>query len=695
MKLTTIIQLIIFLFLYSLVSCTPKVIRSPSSIDLSSIAKEMSQKGWEAIPESQKAELIILRDNMLRYVLHASYKSNDEKLRIMQDAQTYFNKASSQILENIYAIETDADTELLKLKKAPSWSVESEVDFLNKSLKDVPSPRRGVNFNSILELVSSLDSERVKEWKMGEGQINVKSFNFLKHMSESSQDEDKILRGLSIAEEELAEYINEFKAAAKKLSESEEIKFNQPFWEKSVKEFINDYYEQADVDIFKNMLSDAMKLGRQPTEEEAIQIIFNNSGPGLGKTLQQIGREQGMGDSLAKMMAKLESEGKPVPIHLAKEIIESDPGGHKFIHIDPEPVGTGTVAQVHRAVILKNGEEVEVAVRFLKPGVEKRASADIKILGSVFERMKNDPSVAGMEVPDLDKLLQTLDEFLKADMNIPLTLENHRIAKDVYSKMVKTKLEGSSYLVDFNVPKLYEPTKNIDDTKLVVTEFIAEGTKFSEISDEGARKVAAQQITKLWVEESLFRSGYTHADLHEGNFKILLSEDGKKLKITFFDFGMNLKITKETKRAFILIGAGAAYNDPKLVAKSLLLFGNNDTNLSYKELTRVIKDEMIKHGKKDQAEWVTWGIKNGFKIPDDLGVLTRGGALINQLPNAVKMGGIEVKYVEQFAVKHKVLRFMNLQNDYPLKNLDLLHVGTSMMKTKCTDLVKRIFSSGK
>ncbi len=695
MRFVAVIHVILLLLLTNLTSCTPKSTRVPSSVDLNNLAQEIAENGWEAIHDSQKSELLILRDNMIRYILHASYKSDEEKIKIVRDAQTYFNKASSQIMDNIYTIETNGDSELFKLKKAPSWTVESEVEFLNKSLKEVPLPKIGANFNSILEVISNLDPNILNQWKTSNSQMKEKSFNFLRHMSNSSNNEDKILKSLNVAEEEIDEYITQFKNAAKKLSESEDIKFNQPFWEKSVKEFINDYYDQADIDIFKNMLSDSMKLGHRPSEEEAIQIIFNNSGPGLGKTLQQIGREQGMGDALAEMMSKLESEGKPVPPDLALQIIRSDPGGYKFVHIDPFPVGTGTVAQVHRAIILRDGEEIEVAVRFLKPGIEKRASADMKILGNVFERMKKDSSVVGMEVPDLDKLLKTLDEFLKADMNIPLTLENHRIAKDVYSKIIKTKLESNSYLIDFNVPKLYEPSQNLDSTKLVVTEFIGEGTKFSEVTDETAKKVAAQQITKLWVDEALFRSGYTHADLHEGNFKVLLSEDGKKIKITFFDFGMNIKITKETKRAFILIGAGAAYNDPKLIAKSLLLFGNNESNLSYKELTRVIKDELVKNGKKDQAEWVTWGIKNGFKIPDDLGVLTRGGALVNQLPNAVKMGGIEVKFVEQFAVKHKVFRFMNLENDYPLKNIDLLHVGTSMLKSKCSDILTKIFKRSK
>lgn len=52
-----------------------------------------------------------------------------------------------------------------------------------------------------------------------------------------------------------------------------------------------------------------------------------------------------------------------------------------FTHIEPEPVASGAIAQVHRArVRLSDGREVEVAVKVRHPGTEEAVARDLRIL---------------------------------------------------------------------------------------------------------------------------------------------------------------------------------------------------------------------------------------------------------------------------------------------------------------------------
>ncbi len=675
--------LISLLLIFSLFGCSVTHLRVPSSIEETLTLNDL--------PESQYAEVKKLGENLLRFVLHASFKSDDEKLEILSQAENYFNKTAFQINQNILAIASGRNDDLYTIQKVPLWTVTDEVNWLNRSVEDLPALKVGVNFEYILNMVSHLNLSLFEGFKNTDNTVLQDIHSALKSIQDS--DGNRSLAFMKEAEAQVTRFINEFKDNSRNLAESDLISFNQPFWEITVKEFIKDYFDGVDVEVFKNMISDTIALGHFPSDLEMTSIIFNNSGPGLGKTLQQIGREEGMDEDMAKLMSQLESDGKPVPGHIAKRIIENDPAAPRFKHIDSEPIGTGTIAQVHRAIAVIDGEETEVAVRFLKPGIQDRAREDIKILDSVFSRIITDPEIQGEDLPDLDKLLQTLETFLNSDTDIKKTLDSHEMALDVYNKSIKVKLNDDSYLLDFRPPKLYAPASEElrSKTEIIVTEFISEGTKFSKISDDKAKKVVAQQLLSLWVEEALFRSGYTHADLHEGNFQVLLVEDGKKISVRFFDFGMNIEVDQATRRGFLLIGGGAAYNNPKLIAKGLLIFGNNAQNLTEKQLAKVLRDEIAKNGVKDQAGWVTWGIRNGYKIPDNLGVLTRGGALVNQLPTSVGDKGIEVKFVEDFALKYRLRRFVNRKYDFPLTNIDLVQVGYSMMKSKCSTLLKKIF----
>ena len=78
-------------------------------------------------------------------------------------------------------------------------------------------------------------------------------------------------------------------------------------------------------------------------------------------------------------------------------------------------------------------------------------------------------------------------------------------------------------MLEMKVPKVYTPPTG--SSNLHIQEFASGGVKFSELSDTGAKHVVAQEMVRMWFEQALFESGFLNADLHQGNFRVVLIEE--------------------------------------------------------------------------------------------------------------------------------------------------------------------------
>ena len=143
---------------------------------------------------------------------------------------------------------------------------------------------------------------------------------------------------------------------------------------------------------------------------EKAQVLFLNAGTGLGKSLQQFVKGAEIGEGMQEVMELIESDGKAVPAHLAKEIIEMEPEGHQFSEIGERPIGTGTVAETRKATLTyrpnpATATEITepVAVRYLKPGIENRASQDMLILSSFLDKVTRQRLLPEAMLPNLRK----------------------------------------------------------------------------------------------------------------------------------------------------------------------------------------------------------------------------------------------------------------------------------------------------
>src|SRR5881398_3618820 len=128
---------------------------------------------------------------------------------------------------------------------------------------------------------------------------------------------------------------------------------------------------------------------RQATREGAQE--FRQALEELGTTYIKLGqllssRPDLLPDVYIEELGKLVDEVPPVPFEDIREVIEEELPADTFVRIDPEPLATASIAQIHTA-LLSSGREVIVKVR--RPGIEQQIDVDLALMRSTAETLES------------------------------------------------------------------------------------------------------------------------------------------------------------------------------------------------------------------------------------------------------------------------------------------------------------------
>jgi tRNA A-37 threonylcarbamoyl transferase component Bud32 len=682
-------------FLYSIlisllvVSCTTnqdKDLRTPSSVTQQ--VREAGAIAWENLSEKRKTEVNIVRTNLMKYMLEASFKSDDEKFRIFKEAEKYLEAETTKVMANIKTEKLNPTSlEFFKIDSPPAWTLKEEVKWLTEKVKkeNLPTPVRA---DAIYATLASMDFDQVDAGNQLSEVVNEDISQFIAAARSAESQRDISLLIVNKFEERLEEYFGKIKKLGTELKATGQLNLGNEEAEKFLVLFLDYYYSNVDQDVIKNIINDIIVLGREPERMELVGLMFQNSGPGLGKTLQQLGKEPSMGQNLQEVIEILEDDGKPVPYHLVKKAVDEDEAGFVLSHISKDPLGTGTMAQVNKAKLKVGNKKIDVALRFLKPGIEERANDDIKILSEFIEKMGEDGELSEDFLPTARKLVESIGEFLRSELDIPEAIRKQEFANQAYEGVVDVVIDGKNYKVGIAVPDVYKP-KSGKKTNLHIQEFVTFGKKFSEIDDLKMRKVVAQGIMKSWFQEGLIDSGFIHSDLHQGNFTVNKLA-ASRADVTLFDFGMSETLRLETRKSFLLIGSGAKFKNAGLIADGMI--ADKKVSRQYKrKLIREIEKKMDEITKSE--EWIVWGLREGYLQNDQLGTLARGGTLVSQLGRLVEDEDLAETVVEDLLKENVRKGYFSLKYDFPLSRTEVLRVGMASLGDSCSTAIKRFLKT--
>ena len=257
-----------------------------------------------------------------------------------------------------------------------------------------------------------------------------------------------------------------------------------------------------------------------------------------------------IGPELARDLSNLQDRLPPFSMREARAAIEQQLGGKledHFAEFGP-PVAAASIAQVHKAVVIDKGVRRDVAVKILRPGVEKRFKRDLDSYAFAA-------GIVDRWVPSARRL-----KPLAVVANLKRTTElemDLRLEAAAISEMAdNTKDDGR-----FKVPSIdWRRTQ-----KRVLTLEWIDGTP---IADKAAL-VAASHDTKalgLVVLQSFLRhamrDGFFHADMHPGN--LFVDAGGN---IVAVDFGIMGRLGMRERRFLAEILHGLITRDYRRAAE--------------------------------------------------------------------------------------------------------------------------------
>ena len=319
-------------------------------------------------------------------------------------------------------------------------------------------------------------------------------------------------------------------------------------------------------------------------------------------------------------LLNLTSDVAPMPFEVVISVIEESLGEDYttiFKNIDETPIGSASIAQVHRARLL-NGEPVVIKVQ--RPGVYETMSRDITLLHKVVRRM---PSIAGIKsMVDLDMILDEM--WAVAQQELDFITESSNI------------LEFTEYnkdIVYIYIPKFY---KEYTTDKVLVMEYI-DGQAINDRKLLESRGYDTEEIGKKLVNnfiKQVMEDGFFHADPHPGNLRI------REGKIVWFDMGMMGRLTERQRRIMIRGVEGIALKDINMLEGAVYDLCDTKGKVNRKQLYNDLRAFLNKYGSMSMGnvkvpetlmDLVEIMKKNNLVMPQGVSMLARAFAHIEGL----------------------------------------------------------------
>ncbi len=265
---------------------------------------------------------------------------------------------------------------------------------------------------------------------------------------------------------------------------------------------------------------------------------------GMGTTFIKLGqflatRPDIIGDELARSLEKLQDKVPAFDLHDAKKIIKKEIGENFYKDITEisEPIAAASIAQVHLAKIKNSGKEKEVAIKILRPDIEKLFNEELDALMLFAYIVENTFSKAKRL-----KLIEVV-HLLREITNIEMDLRFEAAAANELYENTKDDL-------GFNVPEIYwnYTTKKILTLDKVEGISIREQQRLKQLGVD--LKKLAENLIQFFLKQAV-RDGFFHGDMHQGN--LFVDKQGNIIPV---DFGIMGRLDKNNRKflAEILYG---------------------------------------------------------------------------------------------------------------------------------------------
>ena len=342
-------------------------------------------------------------------------------------------------------------------------------------------------------------------------------------------------------------------------------------------ETINEIYNiPLSIKLFFNLISigstkKSINISKKPGEKlcEALE--------GMGTTFIKLGqflatRPDIIGEDLTNDLVKLQDKLPAFNLIEAKQIIRKELGEIQFKKISElsEPIAAASIAQVHIAKIKIEGSSKEVAIKILRPDIEKLFNDELDALMLFAYIVEN--TISKAKRLKLVEVVHLLKEITNIEMDLRFEAA---AANELY--------ENTKNDIGFNVPKIYWNFT----TKRILTLDKVNGVSIREhelIERSGINlKKLAEDLIQHFLRQAV-RDGFFHGDMHQGN--LFVDKNGNIIPV---DFGIMGRLDNNNRKFLAEILYGFIQRDYKKVAEVHFQAGLVPQNASKEDFAQALR----------------------------------------------------------------------------------------------------------
>lgn len=215
--------------------------------------------------------------------------------------------------------------------------------------------------------------------------------------------------------------------------------------------------------------------------------------------------------AMASLQDNVAHESYDQVIKTIEEGIDS-PIHHVFSSLDPEPLGAGCIAQVHRAVY--NGQQVAIKVQ--RKNILKTVTQDLRLLSYAQHLIFSDEAFFNT----MTKLMLIQIDFRNEAKHLKIFNENFKSSSTIFPKPIYA-------------------------TKDLLIETLEEGDQLSEYILTASLKQKIELSTKITNTylQMMAKDNFIHGDLHPGNILV-----NKNNELILLDAGIIIHLDKADHR---------------------------------------------------------------------------------------------------------------------------------------------------
>ncbi len=360
----------------------------------------------------------------------------------------------------------------------------------------------------------------------------------------------------------------------------------------------------------------------QYSREQRVRMALTDLGPTFIKLGQVLAaRPDLVGPKLGEELKSLRADVRPDDIDEVRDTLRQELGDDYRSHfqsIDPQPLATASIGQVHRAVL---NDGTHVVIKVIRHDIERTMRQDIEVLAGLAQLADRVEALAAWRPSDMVRQFapmlqreldfsrerQNLEHFaemfdrLKVDAVIPRPI-NPLCTRRV---LVMEELIGKP-LVDFLLESAEEESAAAAEASLPVPSTNGSAAKNRDLieSTQLVKQRLSETIARVYLA-MLFDEALFHADPHPGN--LIVMEDGS---LGILDFGMIGRIDENLRETIEEMLVAISTGDQNRLTRLICRIGDAPPTLDESALAIDVAEFIGTYGKQSLGEFDLTGALN-------------------------------------------------------------------------------------